>query len=217
MSQVVFAAKKRTNAGSAASRQMRRSGRVPAVIYGHSGEAIAIDLDAAEFVAGIKGISESTIVKVAIDGQARDAFVKDTQRNILDGQILHVDFYEVEGNTVLRARVPLLIQGNPIGVRDGGVLETPLRDIEVECLPKDLPERIKVDISNLRTNQSIHARDLVLGDGVRLLSGADRVVALVKFAKEEVSAPATEEEATPAPGAAAAPVAGAAPGGSGKE
>jgi large subunit ribosomal protein L25 len=162
-------------------------------VYGRSGKAVTIDLDAGEFSAGVKGISESTIVKVNIEGQGVDAFVKDTQRNILDGQILHVDFYEIEADRILRARVPLHVQGNPVGVRNGGIFESPLHDIEVECLPKDLPERINVDVSGLDVNQSIHVRDLTLGNGVKLISGGDQVVALVKFAKVEEAAVPVEE------------------------
>ncbi|MDR2758773.1 MAG: 50S ribosomal protein L25 [Spirochaetaceae bacterium] len=201
MSQVVFAARNRANTGSGDARRIRHAGRIPAVIYGHSGQALSIDLDALEFIHGVKGISESTIVKVEVDGKTHDAFVKDTQRNITDGKVLHVDFYEVESNTTLRARVSVHIHGNPIGVREGGILESPLHDIEVECLPKDLPERIDVDVSDLKVNQSIHVRDLALGSGVRLISGGDQVVALVKFAKAE-TVPSTEEETA---AAAAAP------------
>ncbi|MDR2257633.1 MAG: 50S ribosomal protein L25, partial [Treponema sp.] len=152
----------------------------------------------------------STIVKVEIDGKSYDAFVKDTQRNIVDGNIIHVDFYEVESGIALRARVSLHIIGNPIGVREGGVFEFPLHEIEVECLPKDLPERIEVDVSELKVNQSIHVRDIVLDEGVRLVSGADQVVALVKFAKTETAAP-TEEEAAAGAAASGTVPAGAAP------
>jgi large subunit ribosomal protein L25 len=193
MSEVVFQAQKRVVSGSAGARRIRREGRIPGVIYGHAGEALNIDLDAAAFAGGIKGISESTIVKVTVDGQSHDAFVKDTQRNMVDGAILHVDFYEVDINQVLRAHVPLHVFGSPAGVRNGGIFESPLHAIEVECLPRDLPERISVDVSNLDVNQSIHVRDLGLGDGVRLISGADQVVALVKFAKAEESGPVAEE------------------------
>ncbi|MDR2048090.1 MAG: 50S ribosomal protein L25 [Treponema sp.] len=209
MSKVIFKARNRSGAGSAAARRLRKAGRVPAVMYGRKGSPVAIDLDSGEFVNGIKGISESTIVSVDIDGQVHDAFVKDTQRNIRDGNILHVDFYEIESNTLLRARVALRIHGNPVGVREGGILETPLHDIEVECLPKDLPERLDVDIAELKVNQSIHVRDLDLGSGVKLISNADQVVALVKFAKAEAAPAAEEAEAaeTPAAGAAAAPAA----------
>jgi large subunit ribosomal protein L25 len=209
MSQVVLSAKNRPGTGSSAARRIRRSGRIPAVLYGRSGRSIPIDLDAKEFIQGVKNISESTIVKVDIDGKSYDAFVKDTQRNITDGNVVHVDFYEVESGIALRARVSIHIIGTPIGVREGGILESPLHEIEVECLPKDLPERIEVDVSELKVNQSIHVRDIALGEGVRLISGADQVVALVKFAKTETIA-ATEEEAAAAAAPGTAP-AGAAP------
>jgi large subunit ribosomal protein L25 len=201
MSQVVLTARNRIEKGSGAARRIRRTGRIPAVLYGRSGQSLSIDLDALEFTNGIKNISESTIVKVDIDGKPYEAFVKDTQRNIRDGNILHVDFYEVESGVALRARVHVHIQGNPIGVREGGILEFPLHEVEVECLPKDLPERIDVDVSELRVNQSIHVRDLALGDAVRPISSGDQVVALVKFAKAASSA---EEEAPGAVGAAPA-------------
>jgi large subunit ribosomal protein L25 len=190
------------------ARRLRRAGRIPAVIYGRKGEPVSIDLDAQEFMKGVKGISESTIVGVDVDGKVRDAFVKDTQRDIRDGNIVHVDFYEIEGNALLRTRVSLHLYGTPAGVREGGILETPLRDIEVECLPKDLPERLDVDIAALKVNQSIHVRDLALGSGVKLISNPDQVVALVKFAKAE-AAPAAEAEA--AVEGAAAGTAAAAP------
>jgi large subunit ribosomal protein L25 len=183
---------------------MRRNGRVPGVLYGRSGKAVSLDLDTREFVNGIKGISESTIVKVELDGKTHDAFVKDTQRNILDGNILHVDFYEIESGAALRAKVSISLKGNPIGVRDGGILEFPLHEIEVECLPKDLPERIELDVSTLAANQSIHVRDIPLAQGVRVVSNADKVVALVKYAREAKTAAA---EAPAAGAAAAAPTA----------
>ena len=210
MSNVVLQAKNRQKAGSAESRRIRRSGRIPAVIYGRSGKAVSIDLDAVEFVHGVKGISESTIVKVQVEDKSYEAFVKATQRNIVDGNILHIDFYEVESGVVLRAKVTLVLQGNPVGVREGGILENPLHEIEVECLPKDLPERIEIDISSLKVNQSLHVRDIPIGEGVRLISSADQVVALVKFAKAEAAAATTEAAAAPVAGAAAPGTPGAA-------
>jgi len=203
MSEVVLQAKNRQKGGSAESRRIRRSGRIPAVIYGRTGQSVSIDLDAVEFVKGTKGISESTIVKVDVDGKTYDAFVKDMQRNIIDGNILHIDFYEVESGVVLRAKVSLHLFGNPVGVREGGMLENPLHEIEIECLPKDLPRRIEIDVSGLKANQSLHVRDIPLGEGVRLLSNPDQVIALVKFAKAEAATAAAAEAAAAATTAAA--------------
>jgi len=219
MSQVVLVARNRQNKGSGEARKIRRAGRIPAVLYGRSGKAVSIDLDALEFANGVKSISESTIVKVEVDGKPYEAFVKDTQRNILDGSILHVDFYEVESGVLLRARVPIQLKGNSAGVRDGGVLEFPLHEIEVECMPKDLPPRIELDISNLGANQSIHVRDIALSDAIRVISSVDQVVVLVKYAKEgaAAAAPAAEEAAAVgAAGAAAGTAAAAAPAEGGK-
>jgi large subunit ribosomal protein L25 len=198
MGQVVLSARNRQSKGSVEARKIRRAGRIPAVLYGRSGKAISIDLDALEFTNGVKNISESTIVKVDVDGKSYDAFVKDTQRNIVDGNILHVDFYEVESGIALRAKVSINLKGNAIGVREGGILEFPLHEIEVECLPKDLPERIEIDISTLGANQSIHVRDIPLADTIRLISASDQVVALVKYAKEQAAAAPTEAEAAAA-------------------
>ncbi|MDR1105354.1 MAG: 50S ribosomal protein L25 [Treponema sp.] len=211
MSQVVLQAKNRQGRGSAEARRIRRTGRIPAVLYGRTGTSLSIDLDGREFLNGVKNVSESTIVKVEVEGKSYDAFVKDTQRNIVNGSILHVDFYEVESGRLLRARVSVHIHGTPAGVREGGILESPLHEIEVECFPKDLPERIDVDISSLKVNQSLHVRDIVLGEGVKLISGADQVVALVKYAKaeavkeEDTAAQAAAAAAPGAPGAAPAP------------
>jgi large subunit ribosomal protein L25 len=153
-------------------------------------------LDVLEFVNSIKNISETTIVKVEIDGESHDAFVKNTQRTIKDGKVLHVDFYEVESGVVLRAKVSVHVRGNPVGVRDGGTLEVPIHEVEVECLPKDLPERIIVDVSGLKVNQSVHVRELALGEGIRTITGGDQVVAVVKFAKTGSAAASGEEAAS---------------------
>ncbi|MCL1993309.1 MAG: 50S ribosomal protein L25 [Spirochaetes bacterium] len=204
MPNVVLPAQPRQKTGSAESRRLRRGGRVPAVLYGRAGKAISLDLGAKEFVQLTKGISESTIVNVEADGKTYDVFVKNVQRNIIDGSIIHIDFYEVESGVVLRAKIAVIVRGNPVGVREGGIFENPTHEIEVECLPKDLPPRIEVDVSSLRANQSIHVRDIPLAESVKLVSNPDKVVALVKFAKAEAAGAAAEA----APVAAAAPAAG---------
>jgi len=210
MGKVVLQAKSRSKQGSAESRRLRKVGRIPAVIYGRAGKSVSVDLDAVDFVKGTKGISESTIVKLEVGDKSYDAFVKDTQRNIVDGNILHIDFYEVESGVALRAKVSLVFNGNPIGVREGGMLETPLHEIEIECLPKDLPERIEIDISGLKANQSMHVRDIPLAAGIKLHTNPDQVFALVKFAKVEAAAPTAVDEAAAAAAAGTAPAAGAA-------
>lgn len=209
MDQVVISARNRVITGSRAIARLRKQGRVPAVVYGRAGEAHSIDLDAISFAKAIKGISESTILKLDVEGAGRDAFVKDTQYDILTGKVMHVDFYEVESDKLLRAKVPLHLVGSAAGVREGGILENPLHEIEVECFPRFLPEKIDIEISELKANQSIHVRDLKLSSDIRVISSGDQVIVLVKYAKAEVEAPVAAE-AAPAAAAAAAPAAAAA-------
>jgi large subunit ribosomal protein L25 len=172
-------------------------------MYGNSGSAQAVDLDALEFTKGIKGVSESTIIQINIDGNTHEAFIKDTQRDIISGKVLHVDFYEVAKGQVLHARVPLHIVGTAFGIRAGGIFENPLHEIEVVCLAKDLPEFVEVDVSALDVNQAIHVRDLKIDASVKVNSNSDQVVALVKYAKAEAASEAPAAAAAAAPAAAA--------------
>ena len=98
-------------------------------------------------------------------GGVHEVLVKDYQRDNLSGQILHVDFYEFERGKALRTRVPIRLTGNPVGVKEGGILESQLRELDLECLPKDLPEEIVLDISELGLDKALHVRDLMLPPG----------------------------------------------------
>jgi large subunit ribosomal protein L25 len=223
MNQSVLKAIPRAQTTKGELNQLRAKGQIPAVLYGGGDAATHIFLDEKEFLKVASGISESTILGIDINGKKTRAFVKARQRDSLSNKIIHVDFLEVISGRLLHARVPLHLVGVPIGVREGGVLENPAHEIEVECDPDNLPERIEVDVSELHANHSIHVRELTIADKVKVLSSPELVVAVVKYAKEEVveapvAAAVPAEGAAPvagapgaAPGAAAAPAAGAAP------
>jgi len=202
-------------------RSLRLQGKIPAVMYGGGLAASHILIDAIEFKKATTGITESTILSLDIDGEKKEAFVKARQRAPLTNALIHVDFVEVLKDRALHARVPLHLIGSPIGVKEGGVLENPAHEVEVECLPGVLPEMIEIDVSNLHANHSIHVRDIPVIVGVKILTSPELVVAVVKFAKEEIvetpvaaAAPAGVAGATPVAGApaggTAAPAAGAA-------
>ena len=203
MDQLVVSARKRDAVGKGAVSKLRREGRIPAVVYGRAISPVALDLNEIEFLKTLKKVSESTIIKLDVDGTVLEAFVKEANRNIINGKLLHVDFYAIERGKLLRAHVSLHVSGSPVGVREGGILETPLHEIEVECMPKDLPEQITIDVSALKVNEALHARDIVLPAGVKLIGNGDQVVALVKFARSESPAEGAEEAAAPAAPAAA--------------
>jgi large subunit ribosomal protein L25 len=144
--------------------------------------------------------SENIFLELEIvDGDNRRnslAMIQEVQHHPLQRRILHVDFHAVSATEKITAEVPIETVGEPIGVKtSGGLLEHILRDLEVECLPADLPERIQVDVSNLDINQSVHVKDLTLPPGVQAVTDADLTVVAVSAAR-------VEEETTEALGAA---------------
>ncbi|MCX7029933.1 MAG: 50S ribosomal protein L25 [Spirochaetes bacterium] len=184
----------RTDQGKSASGRLRRGGKIPAVVYGHT-EPLAITVDAHEFRTAFRRITENTVVQLTMPEGVHEVLVKDYQQNHLSGQIVHLDFYEFEKGKSLKTRVPVQLTGAPVGVKEGGILETLMHDLEVECLPKDLPEVITLDISNLALNHSIHVRDLLLAEGVKALNSLEQVVCVVAIRKaEEEPKPAAEGE-----------------------
>lgn len=190
MSDRSLTAELRTETKKGAARRLRRRGRIPAVMYGHR-DPLLLSIDAREFSRKFQQISESTIIHLAAGDDTYDVLVKDYQVDHIIERLEHIDFFEIERGRVLRARVLLHFVGNPVGVREGGLQELLVHEVEVESLPRDLPERIDVDIENLAVGQSLHVRDLVVPDGVRVLTSPDQVVALIAHKVEEV---AEEEE-----------------------
>jgi large subunit ribosomal protein L25 len=186
--------------GKGVAGRLRGTGKIPAVIYGHT-TPTSITVDAREFRNAFKRITQNTIVELHLPGGVHEVLVKDYQKDNLTGQILHVDFYEFEKGKALRTRVPIRLIGNPIGVKEGGILESLLHALEVECLPKDLPEEITLDINELALDRALHVRDLTLPEGVRAVPAPDQVVCLVAHRKaEEEVAPAAVEGEVPAEG-----------------
>ncbi|MFW6313777.1 MAG: 50S ribosomal protein L25 [Spirochaetota bacterium] len=206
MEQKTLSAAARSELKTGAARRLRRAGKIPAVIYGHR-EPVSVTLDAVEFGREFKIISESQIVQVTVDGEHYDCLIKDYQEDILTGFVEHIDFFEIEAGKTLRTHISVHLNGSPRGVREGGILEQPLYELEVECLPRDIPETFQVDVSGLEIGDSLHVADIPMPEGVRLLTNEDQVVALVATARLEVEEPeegAEEEVGEEAEGAEAA-------------
>ncbi|NNM55319.1 MAG: 50S ribosomal protein L25 [Spirochaetales bacterium] len=190
MDSLTLAFQDRTDLKKAAARRLRASGRIPAVVYGQ-GKSVSISVEEAEFSLNFHRFGENTIIQLKDGKTSFDVLVRDYQDDILTGKIRHIDFYQVSSTKTLHAKIPLHLAGTPAGVREGGLLEQLVHEVEVECLPKDLPHEIKVDVSNLLVGQSIHAGDLAGFAGVKFLLNADTVVAHV------ISTKTLNVEATP--------------------
>jgi large subunit ribosomal protein L25 len=214
MEQKTLAFTVRKENGKGPAGRFRRSGKIPSIVYGRK-EPLAIVIDEHEFDTKFKAVSESTIISLKSDAASLEVLVKDYQENIVSGRITHIDFYEIDQNRELRARVAIRLRGMAQGVREGGILETLIHDLEIACLPKDLPEDIEVDVVELQIGHSIHVRDLAAMAGVRVLTSPDQVVCTVLAKKAEVvvapvEAAEGEAAAAAAEGGEAAPAEGAA-------
>jgi len=175
------------------NRRLRREGKIPAVIYGNT-DTKGIIIDEHEFNSKFPVISENIIINLKGDSSAHDVLIKDYQENIITGRVQHIDFYEIERGKILKTHAPVHLKGTPIGVMEGGMLETLIHELEVECLPKDLPEEFSIDISALAVGDSIHVRDIEPSEGVRIITSHDQVVCLVEYRRAEEVAEVAEEE-----------------------
>jgi len=180
--------------GSAGARRLLRGGQIPAVIYGKK-DPVHIALDAREFTNKMRHFSETALLKIAVGRKHYEVLLKDYQEDLMRGEIKHVDFYEVTRGQSLRTLVAVVLKGSPIGTREGGVLDQVLHEIEIECLPKDLPDSIEADVSHLEINQALHLSDMKFPETIKVLEDMSRTVASVKGVKAEVVETAEEEEA----------------------
>ena len=201
--QIVIRAEPRATRGSAAAGRTRRAGRLPAVVYGEGKPAVSLEVAAHEFEKMLHHHQgEHLIVDLVVGGETKKVLLQELQRNALTGHLTHVDFHEVSMTRKLRVEVPVQLVGIPLGVsQQGGILDHLLRQVEVECLPADIPERIEVDVAALEVGRHLSVRDIRL-DPARytVTSAADIAVAAVSMPKAE-----EEVAAAPAEGAAGEP------------
>lgn len=167
---------------------LRRQGRLPAVVYGHHIQPVAILLDTKEASRLLSGVTSSQLIKLSINGEQHNVLVREKQRNPITGTLLHVDFLEVSMTEKLRANVVIALEGEAPAVKElDGIVVTGIEQLEVESLPGDLPERITVDISSLvAIGDSIHVRDIRVPAAVEVLTDLDEMIVLV-------TAPVAEE------------------------
>ncbi len=189
--------------GTRGSRRLLRSGRIPAVVYGKN-EPLHVTVDARTFNNNRKGYGESTLITLNVKGEKEhEVFVKTFQEDLLRNVIHHIDFYEVTRGQTVRTHVRIELEGTAAGVKEGGVLDQVIHEVEIECLPKDLPEILTLDVSALKMNESLKLSDIKLAEGVKIHGDLDETVATVKPVKVE-AAPAAEEAADAAAPADAA-------------
>jgi large subunit ribosomal protein L25 len=207
MPEIVVAAEKRTEIGKNVNRRLRTRGLIPGVLYGAKSETTPVSVSPKEIGAILRSASgENTLFDLELEGSRRKVILKEYQVEPIKGRLLHADFYEVALDQLLQVSVHVEVTGVPVGVKvQGGVLDFVSRELEVECLPTDIPERIVVDVSELEIGKHLRVSDLHLPDNVRVLSAPDLVVVHVVAPRAEEVAATPAAEAAPVEGAAAEP------------
>jgi large subunit ribosomal protein L25 len=188
----------RTVVGKSGVKKLRRARRIPGVVYGGPRGSIPVSVNPQE-LASVLGSGENVLINLSLAGgdgaQTCTVILKALQLDPVKGRPLHADFQEISMERKIRVEVPLVLTGESVGVKGkGGILEQPLRQLFVECLPLNIPERIVVDVSALDVGDAVHVRDLMAGEGVRILEDGGRVVASVVSPAVEEVAPAAEEK-----------------------
>jgi len=196
-----FVAENRNASGRGGARATRRSGMVPAIVYGGASEPKAIVLDHNDVVKHLSHEAVySHVLDLKIDGKSEKAILKDIQRHPARPQILHMDFMRVDESQALKVNVPLhfINEETCLGVKAGGVVTHAMVDIEVSCLPSKLPEYIEVDLSAIDIGGSVHLSDVIVPEGVEVVALAqegehDYTVAQVMKVRKEEEIEETEE------------------------
>lgn len=185
------------------ARRVRREGKIPAVVYGAGKEAQPVSVDPRHVLRILRSdAGHNTIFDLAMSGgEATKAMIVDWQYEPIKGHLLHIDLKRIAMDKVLRVSVPIELQGVPVGVKtEGGILEQMLREVEIECLPGDIPSHIAVDVSELSFGKVLRVEDLPHSEKLKFLTEANQPVAHVTSVKEEVAAtPEAAAEASAAP------------------
>jgi large subunit ribosomal protein L25 len=196
--EIIVRAQKREGRGKNDARRARRNGQVPVTVYGGGGESVAALAPLRELAAILRSDSgRNTIFTLDIEGAgAAEVMFIDRQIDPVRSRLVHADFKRLVKGEKIEATVPLRLVGEPIGVREqAGVLEQIFREIEIRCEPRDIPEHLDVDVTNLAVHEALHVSDIPRAEGVEILTDADTVIATVGVIREEpVEAPPVEGE-----------------------
>ncbi len=202
----------RQRTGSGVLKQMRREGQLPSVIYGKGTENVNIKVDTKILTDMLAhSASANIIVDLDVEGSGtQTAFIQSTQKDALTGALLHADFLAVDDSTVINASLPVVLHGEPAGVKNGGLLEQMIHTLDIACSPKSLPESIDADVEALKIGESLTIGGLKLPEGVTTVVAEDVLIAIVnepRLATEDEDEEEGTEEGGDAPAAEAAPAA----------
>jgi len=197
---IEFKTKTRETTGNGPARALRREGMFPAILYSRKTEPVKLSVDTVEFETAIKGCNIGQILfNIVIEGDegaARTAMIKELQSHPVSRDLLHADFFEVEMDRKIKVKVPVVINGKSVGVEMGGIQQVVRRELEVLCLPLEIPESIEIDVTELGVGDSIHVEEIPLAGDVEIATEVNFTVVTIlspKVEEEEVEEEELEE------------------------
>jgi large subunit ribosomal protein L25 len=202
MQQTTVKVKTREDTGRRAVKRVRTDGGIPGVIYGKDfGAPLAVVVDAKDLRAALIGHGGSAVLNLEIEGRgSTPAIVQERQLDVVTKRLIHVDLHAISLDEVVEAHVPLVLVGTAAGVKEGGILDFVLREVTIESLPTDIPDQIQIDVSALNMFESIHARDIVAPQGVKIAESPDEIIVTIlppSKAEEPVAAAVAEVPSEP--------------------
>jgi large subunit ribosomal protein L25 len=185
----ILEAQKREPGNKNAARRVRVGGKIPAIVYGAGKDTTSVAVDPRQVLRILKSESgHNTIFDLALDSDRVKAMIVDWQFEPIKGHLLHVDLQRIAMDQKLTVTVPVVLKGEALGVKtEGGILEQLLREVEVECLPADIPKSIEADVSHLVFGVEVRVKDLVHSDKVKFLTDENQMIAHITSVKEEVA------------------------------
>ena len=183
--------------GKNASRRIRQEGMIPAILYGADTVSIPLTLNKKDVFAILKAeTGENTIFKISFNSETRNTMIKELQKDPVTDEILHADLIQIVMDNVISVSVPIVLVGEAVGVKaEGGFVDFVTREVEIECLPKNIPEQLEIDISSLHLHQSLKVEDLSSPGEIMLVTDPNTVVVLIHApTKEEFEVEEIEEE-----------------------
>ncbi|TET25867.1 MAG: 50S ribosomal protein L25 [Candidatus Aminicenantes bacterium] len=183
--------------GKNASRRIRQEGMIPAILYDTDTVSIPLTLNKKDVFAILKAeTGENTIFKISFNSETRNTMIKELQRDPVTDEILHADLIQIAMDNIISVSVPIVLVGEAVGVKaEGGFVDFVTREVEIECLPKNIPEQLEIDISSLHLHQSLKVEDLSSPGEITLVTDPNTVVVLIHApTKEELEVEEIEEE-----------------------
>ncbi|MBP1991854.1 50S ribosomal protein L25 [Paenibacillus eucommiae] len=177
---------KRTGETKAQINQARKQGRIPAVLYGVGKETLSVEVNEKEILDILKKNPRAILQGKTSDEKVVPVLVQNIQRETLSGKLLHIDFHHVNMTQSMDSKVTIHFSGDALGVKAGGVLQIEMYEVEVRCMPGDLPTSMEVDISGLDAGDQLLVSDLIFQDGIEVLTDSNAVMIQIKVVHEEV-------------------------------